>query len=121
MDKAELLRDVGIIGALWASVLSVVFLLPDVAVATKYELAIIVSIGTVVAFPIYFGWDKIRARPSLAMSSVIGIIAIGMMMGMAYFIDSVALLIRHWYSVNGVLIVTWIGVLATVRCAPGSS
>jgi hypothetical protein len=114
LNRPELLRDLGVFGLLWAALVTVIFQAPDIPVTTKYELVIAVSLGTVIAAPLYFGWDKIRARGSFVLSALASVLIIALLSYMAYLLDLIALLLWQWFSINGVLVVTWFDVFATV-------
>jgi hypothetical protein len=114
LKKHELLRDISSIGLLWAAVLGVVFILPDVAVSTKYQLAILATIGTIIGALVYFGWERLYERRSFVKPTVFGILAIGLLLYYAYLIDALAISTWVWISFNGVLVVTWANLFSIV-------
>ncbi len=111
MKKEELLRDAGIIGVLWASVLLVILDLPGVAVTTKYLLVILASMVTIVVSVLYFGWDEIYARRSFAVALLLAIYVVGILVYMGFTLDWLVFTTWQWYSVNGIIVVTWFNML----------
>jgi len=81
--------------------------LPDVLVSTKYELAGLASVVTLIGSTVYFGWERIYARRSFVPVTLIGLSVIGVLMYMGYFLDNLALSMWQLVAVNGVVVVTW--------------
>ncbi len=101
------MHDLTAIGILWAAVLTVVFVLPDVLVSTKYQLAGLASVVTLIGSTVYFGWERIYARRSFVPVTLIGLSGIIVLMYMGYFLDNLALSTWQLVAVNGVVVVTW--------------
>ena len=107
LKRHELLGDLTQIGILWAAVVTVVFVLPDLPVSTKYLIAGLWSLATVIGASAYFGWDRLYARRSFVRVSAVGILSIIILLYTGYVIDNLALITWQWLSINGVLVVTW--------------
>src|SRR2546426_3092710 len=101
------MHDLTGIGIVWAAVLTVVFVLPDVLVSTKYQLAGLASVVTLIGSTVYFGWEGIYARRSFVPVTAIGLSIIAVLLYTGYFLDNLALTTWQWVVVNGVVVVTW--------------
>ena len=101
------MHDLTAIGLLWAAVLTVVFVLPDVLVSTKYQLAGLASVVTLIGSTVYFGWERIYARRSFVPVTGIRLSIIAVLLYTGYFLDNLALSTWQFVTVNGVVVVTW--------------
>jgi len=114
------MHDLTAIGILWAAVLTVVFVLPDVLVSTKYQLAGLASVVTLIGSTVYFGWEGIYARRSFVPVTLVGLSVIVVLLYTGYFLDNLALSTWQLVAVNGVIVVTWrnlFGILLVILSA----
>jgi len=114
------MHDLTAIGILWAAVLTVVFVLPDVLVSTKYQLAGLASVVTLIGSTVYFGWEGIYTRRSFVPVTLVGLSMIAVLLYTGYFLDNLALNTWQLVAVNGVTVVTWwnlFGILLVILSA----
>ena len=108
MKKADLLRDIGIIVGIWGMLLTVLFETPDVALPTKIDIAIAISIAAGFGFPLYFMTDQVRQRRSFLLKVAIALIAIILLAYRGYVLDQIVFITWEWVQINGILVVTWV-------------
>jgi hypothetical protein len=96
MKKNEVLRDTGIIVTVWGTLLIVLFATPVLAVPTKIELAIFISIAAAIAFPLYFMTDQVRRRRSFLIQVGIALTVIILLAWMGFTLDQVVFLTWQW-------------------------
>lgn len=105
MKRHELLRDLTSFGLLWAAGFGA-----DLAGApesVKYLIAGLWTVAVVIGATAYFGWDRLYSRRSFVKVSVLGVVAIGVLVYTGYLMDSLSISTWQWISFNGLLIVTW--------------
>lgn len=121
MTKRDVLHDIGTILLVWIGALTLIFILPDVQVTQKYLLASVATALTVVAFPLYYGWEKISGLPKTRFQQI----AFGGQTLFFFYIGYLfwSLVESLWQVppvVNGSYVVTWFALFLILVLAVGA-
>jgi hypothetical protein len=109
LKKHEALQSAGTILLVWLAALGVIFILPEIPTTQKYLLGFVASILTSVAFPVYFGWEKITGLPRSSLREILFVVQTIFYFYTGYLLWS--LVAGLWPVppvVNGYYVVTWL-------------
>jgi hypothetical protein len=105
LKRHEILRDVTAFGVLWGTGFGADF--AGAPQPIKYLIAGLWTFAVVIGGTAYFGWDRLYARRSFVKVSVLGAVAIGIMIYTGYLMDNLSLNTWQWLEISGILVVTW--------------